>query len=46
MQYDVNKEAAKISSLSSAKIAKYEFLTDEEILSPDQSRVIGQAKFT
>ena len=46
MQYGINKEAAKISSLSSAKIVKYEFLTEEEILSPDQSRVIEQTKFT
>ena len=37
---------AKISALSSGKNYKYEFLTGEEILSSDQSRIIVQAKFT
>ena len=46
LQYDINREAAKISALSSGKIDKYEYLTGEEILSPDQSRPIEQAKFT
>ena len=46
LQYDINREAAKISALSSGKIGKYEFLTGEEILPPDQRRVIEQAKFT
>ena len=32
LQYDINKEAAKISVLSSGKINKYTYLTDEEIL--------------
>ena len=32
LQYDINREAAKISALSSGKIYKYEYLTDEEIL--------------
>ena len=32
LQYDINREAAKISSLLSGKIDKYEFLTGEEIL--------------
>ena len=31
--------------LSSGKIEKYEFLTGERILPPDQSRIIKQAKF-
>ena len=44
LQYDINREAAKISALSSGKIDEYGFLTDEEILSPDQKRVIDQAK--
>ena len=46
LQYDINREAAKISALSSGKIDKYEYLTDKEILPSDQSRVIEQAKFT
>ena len=46
LKHDINREAAKISALSSGKIDKYEFLTGEEILPPDQRRVIEQAKFT
>ena len=34
LQYDVNKEPAKISALSSDKIDKYEYLTGGEILTP------------
>ena len=32
LQYDINREAAKVSALSSAKIDKHEYLTVEEIL--------------
>ena len=32
LQYDINREAAEISALSSGKIDKYEYLTGEEIL--------------
>ena len=46
LQYDINRVAAKMSALSSRKIGKYEYLTGEEILPPDQRRVIEQAKFT
>ena len=46
LQYDIKREAAKISALSFGKINKYEYLTDEEILSSDQIKVIEQAKFT
>ena len=45
LQYDINREEAKISALSSGKIDKYEYLTDEEILPSDQSRIIEQDKF-
>ena len=45
LQYDINKEAAKISPLSSDKIDKYEYLTGEEILPSNQQQVIEQAKF-
>ena len=45
LQYDINREAAKISALLSGKIGKYEYLTGEEILPSDQTRIIGQAKF-
>ena len=30
LHYDINREAAKISALSSGKIDKYEYLTSEE----------------
>ena len=32
LQYDINREAAKISALSSGKIHKYEYLTGKDIL--------------
>ena len=32
LQYDVNKEATKMSPLLSGKVDKYEFLTGEEML--------------
>ena len=32
LQYDVNRETAKISALSSGKINIYEYLNGEEIL--------------
>ena len=44
-QYDINREAVKISALSSGKINKYEYLTGEEILPSNQSQIIEQAKF-
>ena len=45
-QYDINREAAKISALSSGKIDKYEYLTGDEILPSNQQQIIEQAKFT
>ena len=44
LQYDINKEGAKISALSSGKIHKYEYLTGEHI--SNQQQIIEQAKFT
>ena len=46
LQYDISREAAKISALSSGKIDKCKYLTREEILPPDQRRVIAEAKPT
>ena len=46
LQYDINREAAKILALSSNKIGKYEYLTGEEILPSNQKQIIEQAKFT
>ena len=43
VQYDINREAAKISALSSGKIDKYEYLTGEEILPFNQRQIIEQA---
>ena len=45
LQCDINREAAKVSALSSSKIDTYEYLTGEEILPPGQSRTIEWAKF-
>ena len=46
LQYNINREAAKISALSSGKIDKYEYLTGEEILPSNQQQIIEQPKFT
>ena len=46
LQYDVNREAAKISALSSGKIHEYEYLTGEDILPSNPQKMIEQAKFT
>ena len=46
LNYDIDREAAKISALSSGKIDKYEYLTGEEILPSNEQQIIEQAKFT
>ena len=46
LQYDINREATKISALSSGNIDKYEYLTGKEILPSNQQQIIEQAKFT
>ena len=46
LQYGINREAAKISALSSGKIDKYQYLTGEETLPSEQRRIIEQVKFT
>ena len=46
LQYDINREAAKIWALSSRKIEKYEYLTGEEIVPSNQKQILEQAKFT
>ena len=45
LEYNIDREAAKISVLSSEKIDKYEYLTGEEIIFPNQRKTIGQATF-
>ena len=46
IQYDINRETAKISALSSGKIDQYEYLTGKEILTSNQKQIIERAKFT
>ena len=46
LQYDINREAAKLCALSSVKIRKYEYRTGEDILPSNQQQIIEQAKFT
>ena len=46
LQYDIDREAAKISALSSGKINKCKYLTGEEVLCSNQKQIIEQAKFT
>ena len=46
LQYDINREAAKISALSSGQFNKYEYLTGEEILPSNKQQIIERAKFT
>ena len=46
IQYDINREAAKISALSSGKTCKYEYLTGKDILPSNQQQILEQTKFT
>ena len=46
LQYNINREATKISASSSGKIDENEYLTGEEISPFVQSRIIEQVKFT
>ena len=46
LQYNINRETAKISALSSGKLHKYEYLTGEDILPSNQQQIIDQTKFT
>ena len=45
LQYGINREAPKISALSSGKLHKYEYLTGEDILPSTQQQIIEQTKF-
>ena len=45
LHQDIDREAAKISVLSSGKSDKYEYLTGEQILPSNQSRIIEQGRF-
>ena len=46
VQYNINRETAKISALSSGKLHKYEHLTVEDILPSSNQQIIEQARFT
>ena len=46
LRCDINREAAKVSALSSGKIDNNEYFTSEEILPQDESRMVKQIKFT
>ena len=43
IQYDINREAAKILALSLGKILKYQYLTGEDILPSNQQQILEQA---
>ena len=43
LQFNINREAAKISALSSNKIDQYEYLTGKEILPSNQKQIKEQA---
>ena len=46
LQYNINRETAKISALSTGKLHKYEYLTGEDILPSNQQQIIEQTKFS
>ena len=46
LQYDINREAAKISALSSGKLHKYEYLTGKDILPSNEQQIIEHDRFT
>ena len=45
LQYNINREATKISALSSSEIRKDEYLTGEDILSSNQQQIVEQDKY-
>ena len=44
LQYDINREAAKISALSSGNIDRHEYLTGEEVLPSGPIQIVQHAK--
>ena len=46
VQYDINREAAKMSASSSGKTDRYEYLTVQEMLPSNQQQIIEQAKLS
>ena len=45
LQYDTNREAAKLSVLSRGKIDKEKYLTAEDILTSNEIKIIEQGEF-
>ena len=45
LQHDIKREAAEVPALSSGKSDKYEYLTGEEILPSNRTKITEQAKF-
>ena len=46
LQYDINREAGRMSGLSSGKRHKYQYLTGEDILPSTNQQITEQARFT
>ena len=46
LPYKINRDATRVSALSSEKMDKYEYLTGEEILPSNRKQIIELAKFT
>ena len=46
LQYDINRETAKISAFSSGNISKHEYLLGEKLLPSNQKQLIEQVKFS
>ena len=46
LRYYINRQAAKVSALSSGKTHKYEYHTGQDILPSNQQQIIVQARFT
>ena len=44
--YNINREAPKLSALSSGEFDKNEYLTGKEVLPSNQKRTIKQTKIT
>ena len=45
LQYDINREAAKISALSSGRTHKYKYLTGKDILPSSNQKIIAHTRF-
>ena len=46
LQNNINRKAAEISTKSSGKLRKYEYLTGEDIFPSNQQQIMEQARFT